>query len=82
MPSDDARVARNRVFAEKTPYSRRKGKKPGFFGVWCVGKVGHGNAVSLLQNNRSTGEGSGRSHSMRDVTIARLIFGKRHRFVS
>jgi hypothetical protein len=31
-PSDDARVARNRVFAQKTHYSRRKGKKPGFFG--------------------------------------------------
>jgi hypothetical protein len=32
MPSDDARVARNGVFARILAYSRRKGKKPGFFG--------------------------------------------------
>ncbi|HSF76158.1 MAG TPA: hypothetical protein VLA84_20335 [Microcoleus sp.] len=30
--SDYARVARNRVFAQKRRYSRRKGKKPGLFG--------------------------------------------------
>ncbi|MEG4961120.1 MULTISPECIES: hypothetical protein [unclassified Microcoleus] len=34
------------------------------------GKVGHGNAVSLPQNNHE--------HSIIDVTIARLIVGKRH----
>ncbi|HBK95824.1 MAG TPA: hypothetical protein DD001_00100 [Microcoleaceae bacterium UBA10368] len=27
----DGRVVRNRVFSEKTSYSRRNGKKPGFF---------------------------------------------------
>jgi hypothetical protein len=35
-----------------------------------IGNSGHGNAVSLPQNNQSS--------SMRDVTIARLIVGKRH----
>ncbi len=34
------------------------------------GNGGHGSAVSLPQNNHE--------HSMRDVTIARLIVGKRH----
>ncbi|MEG4202383.1 hypothetical protein QUA20_00385 [Microcoleus sp. Pol7_A1] len=34
------------------------------------GNGGHGNAVSLPQNNPS--------NSIRDVTIARLIVGKRH----
>ncbi|MEG4962294.1 MULTISPECIES: hypothetical protein [unclassified Microcoleus] len=35
-----------------------------------IGNGGHGNAVSLLQNNHQ--------HSIRDLTIARLIVGKRH----
>ncbi len=35
-----------------------------------IGNGGHGNAVSLLQNNHQ--------HDLRDLTIARLIVGKRH----
>ncbi|WP_333031858.1 MULTISPECIES: hypothetical protein [unclassified Microcoleus] len=35
-----------------------------------IGNAGHGSAVSLPQNNQSS--------SIKNVTIARLIVGKRH----
>src|SRR4028119_1803436 len=41
----------------------------GWAGSNCVGYAGHGNAVSLPENNHE--------HDLRDITIARLIVGTR-----
>ncbi len=58
--------------------SHRFDKKPGFFNR---SNGGHGNAVSLLQNNRSLRGGTPsrwlRGHGSA-VSLPRLIVGKRH----